>query len=323
MAASGAGQTSGHGEDVEALHEAVYRDGIAVVRQALPVSWADQLYDDVSREFLAALGVVGGTAARGYNRYYFEPYIERTPGFLALAEHALVRGLSVRTLGDDYRFVEWGCDLPLPGAEAQWPHRDFPMPRVTHDERRLTSLAVNASCIDVAPNNGPFMIAKGTHFDAGLDFIGQDYGADDIGGMFPVDAQREAYEARLEPLLGRRGSFSIRSGLTIHGGGASETNRSRLRPTVILGIVSPEDRAWVPNPERLRELDNNHIPRIRLSEEYLGHLRAEHAELLAHLSYEVVAATTAELPPHRTYHDFEGLIMGNDPQRQARHSAGH
>ncbi len=323
MSTTRAENTPVHESNVEALHEAIYRDGITVVRQGLPVSWADQLYADVTRELLAALGVAGGTAARGYNRYYFEPYIEKTPGFLALAEHALVRGLSRRTLGDDYKFVEWGCDVPLPGAEAQWPHRDFPMPRVTQEQRRLTSLAVNASCIDVAPNNGPFLVAKGTHFDGGLDFIGQDYGAESIGGMFPVDERRTAYEARLEPLLGRRGNFSIRSGLTIHGGGASETNKSRLRPTVILGIVSPEDRAWVSDPERLRALQNNHIPRIRLSEEYLRYLRAEHNDLVPHLSYEVVAATTAELPPHRTYHDFEGLIMGNDPQLQSRRAAGH
>ena len=309
--------------DVEALHEAVYRDGIAVVRRGLPVEWADRLYADVTLEFMAALGVAGGTASRGHNRYYFEPYIERTPGFLALAEHALVRGLSGRTLGDDYKFVEWGCDVPLPGAEAQWPHRDFPMPRITHGERRLTSLAVNASCIDVAPNNGPFMVAKGTQFDPGLDFIGQDNGTEEIGGMFPVDEERRAYEARLEPMLGQRGNFSIRSGLTIHGGGPSETNRSRLRPTVILGIVSPEDRAWVASPERLLALRNDHIPRIRISEEYLRYLQAEHGDLVTHLSYEVVAATTAELPPHRTHHDFEGLIMGNDPQLQTRRAPGH
>ncbi len=322
MTTTRADNTPAHEGSVEALHAALYRDGIAVVRQGLPGSWADQLYADVTRELMAALGVEGGTAARGYNRYYFEPYIERTPGFLALAEHALVRGLSRRTLGDDYKFVEWGCDVPLPGAPAQWPHRDFPMPRVTHEHRRLTSLAVNASCIDVAPNNGPFLVAKGTHFDGGLDFIGQDAGAGAIGGMFPVDERRTAYEARLEPLLGRRGNFSIRSGLTIHGGGASETNKSRLRPTVILGIVSPEDRAWVSDPERLRALQNNHIPRIRLSEEYRRYLLTEHQDLAAHLSYEVVAATTAELPPHRTYHDFEGLIMGNDPQLQSRGAAG-
>jgi hypothetical protein len=300
-------------ERVEALHAAVYRDGIAVVREGLPASWAEQLNADVTREFMAALGVAGGTASRGYNRYYFEPYIEKTPGFLALAEHALVRGLSQRTLGADYTFVEWGSDLPLPGAEAQWPHRDFPMPDITRAERRLTSLAVNASCIDVAPNNGPFLIARGTQFDAGTDFI---------AGMFPVDAERQAYEARLEPFLGQRGNFSIRSGLTIHGGGASETNKSRLRPTVILGIVSPEDRAWVASPEQLLARQDPHIPRIRLSEAYLRYLRAEHQDLVAHLSYEVVAASTDELPPHHTHHDFEGLIMGRDPQLQGRQGAG-
>lgn len=308
-------------DEAEALREAIYRDGIAVVWRGLPTDWADRLNSDVTQEFMAALGVAGGTASRGNNRYYFEPYIERTPGFLALVEHPLVRALSLRMLGDGYKVVEWGCDLPLPGAEAQWPHRDFPMPRVTHEARRLTSIAVNASCIDVAPNNGPFMVARGTHFDPGTDFVGQDHGSDSVGGMFPLDDERKAYEARLEPFLGQRGNFSIRSGLTIHGGGPSETNKSRLRPTVIVGIVSREDRAWVSGPDELAARADDHIPRLRLSEAYLRFLQAEHADLVGHLSYEAVAATTAALPPHRTHHDFEGLIMGNDPQLRARGAA--
>ncbi len=298
---------------VEDMYEAIYRDGIAVARKALPVAWADTLNHDVAREFLRALFVPGGTAARGYNRYYFEPYIELTPGFFALAGHPIIIALSRRMFGDDYRILEWGADLPLPGAEGQWPHRDFAMEEFTLKNRRLTSIAVNASCIDVAPNNAPFQIAKGSQFDDGADFYGGDQADPAAQGMFPLDDRRREYEARMETMLGERGNFSVRSALTIHGGSASETNNSRLRPTIVMSVVSPDDRNWVSGPEELARRDDPHIPRIRLSREYLDHLERDHPDLVRHLSYEVVAPTTADLPPYHTWHTLEGLIMGNDP----------
>ncbi len=299
---------------IEELYETIYRDGIVAVRKGLPVEWADKLSHDVSQEFLRALFVAGGTAARGNNRFYFEPYVELTPGFLDLAEHPIVVALSRRLFGDDYRLLEWGADLPLPGAEDQWPHRDFPMNDVTLKQRRLTSIAINASCIDVAPNNAPFQIAKGSQFDDGSAF----YGGDDLPpaeqGMFPLDDARQGYADRMETLLGVRGNFTIRSALTIHGGSASETNNSRLRPTIVMSVVSPQDGNWVSGPEELAARNDQHIPRIRISGEYRDELERNHPELFQHLSYEVVARTAAELPPYHTWHTLEGLIMGNDPQ---------
>ncbi|MDB5162405.1 MAG: Phytanoyl-CoA dioxygenase, partial [Candidatus Saccharibacteria bacterium] len=78
-------------------------------------------------------------------------------------------------------------------------------------------------------------------------------------------------------------------------------------------VVSPEDRAWVSGPEELKERNDDHVPRVRASEEYISYLAKNQPDLLAHLSYEVVSDTTANLPPLKTHHDFEGLIMGNDP----------
>lgn len=300
------------------LYDTLYRDGIVAVRNGLPVEWADRLNHDISQEFLRALFVPGGTAARGYNRFYFEPYVELTPGFLDLAEHPIVTALSRRLFGDDYRLLEWGADLPLPGAEDQWPHRDFPMNAATKKHRRLTSIAINASCIDVAPNNAPFQVAKGTHFDDGSKFFGGDDADPDAEGMFPLDEARRGYEQRMETLLGARGNFSIRSALTIHGGSASETNNSRLRPTIVMSVVSPDDDNWVSGPEELASRNDQHIPRVRISEEYRDRLAEHHPDLLQHLSYEIVARTTAELPPYHTYHTLEGLIMGNDPQAGRR-----
>ena len=300
------------------LYDTIYRDGIAVVRNGLPVAWADTLNDDISREFLRALSVPGGTAARGYNRYYFEPFAELTTGFLALAEHPVVVALSRRLFGEDYRILEWGADLPLPGAEDQWPHRDFPMNAYTKRHRRLTSIAINASCIDVAANNAPFMVAKGTQFDDGSAFFGGDDAAPGAEGMFPLDEARRGYEERMETMLGARGNFSIRSALTIHGGSASETNNSQLRPTIVMSVVSPDDDNWVSGPDELARRDDVHIPRIRVSEAYLDTLKRDHPGLVRHLSYEVVARTADDLPPYHTWHTLEGLIMGNDPQAGRR-----
>jgi hypothetical protein len=307
-------ETNTHFPSAETLNDTIYEDGIAFVKGGLPVEWADQLNKDVTWEFMNALTVPGGTVSRGFNRFYFEPYAELTPGFIDLASHVAVAGVSKYMLGDNYKIVEWGSDLPLPGAEDQWPHRDFPMPTITATQRKLVSLAVNASCIDVEENNAPFRFAKGTQFDDGSNFVGNEGDPDSIGGMFPVDEERDMYESRMETILGKRGNFSIRSGLAIHGGSASETNNSRLRPTVILGIVAPEDRAWVASAEDLRVRNDNHVPRIRVSNQYLNFLDDNKPELLQHLSYEVVAETTADLPPYYSHHDFEGLIMGNDPQ---------
>ncbi|MDB5162394.1 MAG: Phytanoyl-CoA dioxygenase, partial [Candidatus Saccharibacteria bacterium] len=257
---------------VKDMHDVIYRDGIDFVKQGLPQEWADQLNQDVSTEFMRALMVPGGTAARGNGRFYFEPYAERTPGFIDLATHVAVTGLSKSMFGDDYRIVEWGSDLPLPGADAQRPHRDFPIPEVTVLQRRLVSVAINASLIDVEPNNAPFQYVKGSQFDEGSSFIGNEGEPDTIGGMFPDEEEREYYASKMQTVLGMRGNFSVRSGLMVHGGSASEVNNSRLRPTVILGVVSPEDRAWVSGPEELKERNDDHVPRVRASEEYISYL---------------------------------------------------
>ncbi|HEY8686009.1 MAG TPA: hypothetical protein VIO57_10425, partial [Chloroflexota bacterium] len=61
----------------------------------------------------------GGTAPRGWNRFYFEPYPERVRGFLDLITHPAIVELAVELFGEDYRVVELGSDIPLPGAVNQ------------------------------------------------------------------------------------------------------------------------------------------------------------------------------------------------------------
>jgi hypothetical protein len=284
-------QTQPQANAVE-LMEGIYRDGIVGVSNLLPTAWGDALDADLKSEFMAAMSQAGGTAPRGWNRFYFEPYAERIRGFLDLISHPLIVDLSRRMFGDDYMVVELGADVPLPGAINQPWHRDFPMPRETR-EGRLTSIAINASSVDVTPDMGPFQIVPGTHFDPGDGFD---------GGMFPDESRYPEFEGRFESRLGKRGSVSIRSGLAIHRGSRSD-NRSRLRPVAIVGIVSREDRAV---KKRLANPDDPDAPRLRVSQQYIDGIPEE---IRSCLSYEVVADSSESLPPHFTHHTFEGLKM--------------
>lgn len=279
--------------DVAALIKSIYTDGIVGIPALLPAEWADQLDVDLKSEFMAAMSHGGGTAPRGWNRFYFEPYPERVRGFLELVTHPVITSLSREMFGEDYMVVELGCDVPLPGAVNQPWHRDFPMPRETREEGRLTSIAINASSVDVTPDMGPFQIVPGTLFEPGDDWD---------GGMFPDESMAPEYERRMESRLGKRGSVSIRSGLTLHRGSKS-SNRSRMRPVAIVGIVSPDDRA-VKN--RLTNPDDENVPRLKVSQQFVDSLSED---VLQHLSIEVVADGPENLPPHFTHHTFEGLKM--------------
>jgi len=284
--------------DFKQLSNDIYENGITSLPNILPVQWADELDEDVNLQFIRALKIDhgAGVAFRGWSRYYMELYPELLRGFVALVTNPAIVGLSREMLGEQYEIVELGADIPLPGAPDQPPHRDFPMPEPTRQYRRLTSLAFNAATVDVTPEMGPFNIAPGTHFDEGIGFV-QD--------MFPIGEAKEAYNQRMVPRLAKRGSVSARSGLTLHKG---TKNNGRIRPVVILGVVSPEDRA-----HSATTVDRPHdyiAPTLKVSQAFYDSLDPE---LKKHLSCEIVAATTAELPPLKTPHSIEGLVMGQAP----------
>lgn len=284
--------------DVKQLRNDIYQNGIASLPNILSVQWADELDEDVNLQFIRALTIDhgAGVAFRGWSRYYIELYPERLRGFLALVANPAIVGLSREMLGENYEIVELGADIPLPGAPDQPPHRDFPMPEPTRRYGRLTSLAFNASTVDVTPEMGPFNIAPGTHLDEGADFV---------QGMFPVGAAKEAYNTRMEPRLAKRGSVSARSGLTLHKG---TKNNGRIRPVIILGVVSPEDRA---HSATTVDRPSDYIaPTLKMSQAFYDSLDDA---LKQRLSCEIVADTTANLPPLKTPHSIEGLIMGNAP----------
>lgn len=284
--------------DFKQLSNDIYEHGIASLPNILPTQWADELDEDVNLQFIRALKIENGAgvAFRGWSRYYIELYPECLRGFIALVTNRAIIGLSREMLGENYEIVELGADIPLPGAPDQPPHRDFPMPEPTLRFRRLTSLAFNASTVDVTPEMGPFNIAPGTHFDEGADFV---------HGMFPVGEAKDAYNTRMVPRLAKRGSVSARSGLTLHKG---TQNNGRIRPVIILGVVSPEDRA---HSATTVDRPSDYIaPTLKMSQDFFDSLDDD---LKQHLSCEIVADTTAHLPPLKTPHSIEGLVMGKAP----------
>lgn len=224
-----------------ALSEAIYRGGIVTLNGALPPEWADGvladfevLYGEAERRDLeSGDGSARGRVARGpgndARRYYLAVHPERVGGFGDLVTHPLVDAVCREVLGDDYQYVEVGFDVALPGAVRQPLHRDFPTPEETLATGRLSSLAINASCVDVTPDMGPLEIAPGSQFDDSAEL--------EHGGMRVPKELYGRYD-RIEQRLGRRGDVSVRTGLTIHRGTANTS--SRRRPVMIVGVMGAQ-----------------------------------------------------------------------------------
>jgi len=224
-----------------ALSEAIYRDGIVTLKGALPPEWADGvladfeiLYGEAERRDLeSGDGSARGRVARGpgddARRYYLAVHPERVAGFRDLVTHPLVDAVCREVLGDDYQYVEVGFDVALPGAVRQPLHRDFPTPEETLATGRLSSLAINASCVDVTPDMGPLEIAPGSQFDDSAEL--------EHGGMRVPKELYGRYD-RIEQRMGRRGDVSVRTGLTIHRG--TPNTSSRRRPVMIVGVMGAQ-----------------------------------------------------------------------------------
>ena len=137
--------------------------------------------------------------------------------------------MSEAVLGADYKIVEFGFDIPFPGAADQPWHRDFPADRDNALGRRLSSLAFNLTTVDTRPEHGPFEIAPGTQWD-------------DISGakaeMFPPRERWDRYRSLAVQKLPQRGDISARTGLTIHRGTANRSDEPR--PVLIVGVVASD-----------------------------------------------------------------------------------
>lgn len=217
--------------------DGLYRDGIVTLKAALPAQWADEMREDFDvlyaeaerRDRAAAAGEGRGLVPRGPNRYYLAIHPQRLRGFRDLVTHPLVDAVCREVLGDDYQYVEIGFDVALPGARRQPLHRDFPTPEETTTTGRLSSLAVNAACVDVTPEMGPLEIAPGTHFDDSAEFE---------QGMRVPATLYDRYHDRIERRMPTRGDVSVRTGLTVHRGTANTS--SRPRPVLIVGVIGAQ-----------------------------------------------------------------------------------
>ncbi|ROS72088.1 phytanoyl-CoA dioxygenase family protein [Cellulomonas sp. PhB143] len=211
-------------ETVDALHS----QGISALKGAFSPEWGDTLREDIDAAFAEALTRPNGAVGRGPKRYYVEMHPEQMRGWLELVDHPWVRGVCESVLGPDYEIVELGFDIPGPGAKNQPWHRDFPMPQETRVDRRLTSLAFNATAVDTEEDMGPFQIAPTTQWELPEGFEHE---------MFPPRSEYARYEEMSQRKYPRRGDVSVRSALTIHRG--TENHSEKSRPVLVLGVDAP------------------------------------------------------------------------------------
>lgn len=263
----------------EAARAAIYTDGITALPGAFTTAWANDMRADIEAAFAEARARPGGAVGRGPNRYYVEIHPEQLRGFVDLVTHPWVTAVCTAVLGNDYKIVELGFDIPFPGAADQPWHRDFPMPQITREQRELDSLAFNLTGVDTIDEMGPFEIAPGTQFDDEPDFE---------HGMFPPKSHYPRYIDRAVRKYPRRGDISARSALTVHRGTANHSDQSR--PVLVLGV----DAAGGTNADK-HDMAVTHDYWARLPQQVRDHLPCPVVD---------------RLTPIVQKHTIEGLVMG-------------
>jgi hypothetical protein len=263
--------------DVAAIMGALYGEGIVALPSALPRGLVESLH----RQCLAlndeGAAIPGGAVPRGPNRWYVAVQPERVDWFVEIAGHPWFGAVSQAVLGAGYKIVEFGFDIPFPGAADQPWHRDFPADRDNALGRRLSSLAFNLTTVDTRPEHGPFEIAPGTQWD-------------DISGakaeMFPPRERWDRYRSLAVQKLPQRGDIAARTGLTIHRGTANRSDEPR--PVLIVGVVASD----VADPD------------VHQLEVTAGFLERLPAAVRDHLFYRL----TDSVGPLRQKHMIEGLL---------------
>jgi len=265
--------------DVAAIMDALYGEGIVSLSGAFRRDLVESLHRQCLALYDEGAAIPGGAVPRGPNRWYVAVQPERIDGFVEIASHPWFVAVSRAVLGADYKIVEFGFDIPFPGAADQPWHRDFPgdpKPLLGH---RLSSLAFNMTTVDTRAEHGPFEIAPGTQWD---DIAGAK------AGMFPARDSWDRYRKLAVRKLPQRGDISARTGLTIHRGTANVSEEPR--PVLIIGVVADD----VTNAEA-HQLEVTAAYRERLP-----------AVVRDHLFYRL----TENVGPLRQRHMIEGLLEG-------------
>ncbi|GCE29318.1 phytanoyl-CoA dioxygenase [Dictyobacter alpinus] len=265
--------------DVATIMGGLYGDGIIGYQGAFSRQWTQQLGEDIDVLFHQALQRPDGAVGRGPKRYYVEIHPEDIRSFVDLAIHPWVVAVCEALLGPFYKIVEIGFDVPLPGAQNQPWHRDFPAPQETLTGRCLNSLAFNLTTVDVFEDMGPFEVAPGTQWDRPVDFQHE---------MFPPKMMYPRYEERAQKKMPKMGDISVRSALTIHRGTANRSSQSR--PVLVLGVDAPTAH------------NANHHD-LQITRRFFETLPNQVSD---HLTYRLVDT----LEPIHQLHQIETLMMG-------------
>jgi hypothetical protein len=235
--------------------------------------------EDMMTAFWDAIQRPGGAVGRGPRRWYVEIHPQQMTGFVDLVTHPWVVAVCEAVLGPAYEIVELGFDVPFQGAQYQPWHRDFPSPRETYEQRRLTSLAFNLTGVDVTEDMGPFEIAPGSQFDDGRAWKHE---------MFPPAELWPAFAARGVRKYPRLGDISARSALTVHRGTAHASPIAR--PVLVLGVDAPGAGHAALHDMMVTQTFYDALP----------------DSVRAHLVCRIVD----QLVPVTQKHDIEGLVLG-------------
>ena len=259
--------------------DALYRDGIVGKKAVFAREWVEEMREDMMTAFWAAIQRPRGAIGRGPRRWYVEIHPEDFRGFADLASHPWMVAMARSVCGPDYQIVEIGFDTPFQGAKAQPWHRDFPSPRDTWDDRRITSLAFNLTGVDVTADMGPFEIAVGTQWQDGRSWNHE---------MFPSKETFPGFAEKGVRKFPQMGDISCRSALTVHRGTAHGSPIAR--PVMVLGVEAPGAGHAALHDMMVTKSYFDGLPQI----------------VRDHLVCRVVD----KLEPITQKHDIEGLVMG-------------
>jgi hypothetical protein len=261
--------------DVETLQ----RDGIVAHKGAFTREFVEQMREDMMTAFWDAIQHPGRAVSRGPRRWYVEVHPQAIGGFTEMVTHPWFVAMCERALGPEYKIVEIGFDTPFQGAKVQPWHRDFPSPRESYIEHRLTSLAFNLTGVDVTEDMGPFEVAPGTQWDDGRSWNHE---------MFPDKELWPRFEERAVRKFPRMGDISCRSALTVHRGTAHASPIAR--PVLVIGVDAPG-------------AGHDKLHDMMVTEDFYSSLPMEVRERL-------ICRVVEKLVPVTQKHDIEGLVMG-------------
>ena len=265
--------------DVSHHIDVLYRDGIVAKKSAFPRDWVEQLREDMMTAFWEAIQRPGGAVGRGPRRWYVEVHPQAISGFADLVTHPWIQAMAEGVLGPEYQIVEIGFDTPFQGAKVQPWHRDFPSPKDSYEDHRITSLAINLTGVDVTEDMGPFEIAQGTQWDDGREWKAE---------MFPDPSLWPRFEERAVRKFPQMGDVSCRSALTVHRGTAHASPIAR--PVLVLGVDAPG-------------AGHAALHDMMVTEDFYSSLPQAVRDRL-------VCRVVDKLEPITQKHDIEGLVMG-------------